>query len=70
MLHQVRAFFAFALTFGFCPNAISAENVLGKLMAISKACSQDVQTLCSGAARRWPSDPLPRVQYHERLRAL
>ncbi len=49
MLHQARVFFAFVLTFGVCLNAMAAENVLGELMAISKACYQDVQTLCSGA---------------------
>ncbi len=49
MLHQARVFFVFALIFDFCLNATAAENVLGELMTISKACSQDAQTLCSGA---------------------
>jgi hypothetical protein len=49
MLHQIRAF-AFAVTFGVYPATIQAETVLGELMAITKACGQDVQNLCSSAA--------------------
>jgi len=49
MFDQASVFFAFVLTFGFCQSADSAESVLGQLMAITKACGQDVQNLCAGA---------------------